>query len=98
LIRGGLFKINTKISNNGGAGATNVNWSITLDGGVFIGKETTGTNDISAGGKITISSNLIFGFGSTKVTVTVEEPWGSIDERSQNGFVLFFFINIRPSG
>ncbi|MFW6122556.1 MAG: PKD domain-containing protein, partial [Petrotogales bacterium] len=41
-INGGLFKVSAGIKNNGEVDATDVNWSITLKGGAFIGKETTG--------------------------------------------------------
>jgi hypothetical protein len=95
-ITSGLFKIKTKIKNEG-VEATGVNWKITLVGGAFIGKETSGTNDIPALGEITVTSNLIIGFGPTMVTVTAEVP-ESTDVREQSGFVLLFFIYVNPGG
>ncbi len=97
-ITGGLFKVSAPISNTGSMDATEVNWSIKLDGGAFIGKETTGTDDIPAGGEITVTSKLILGLGSTTVTVTAESAEGVSDTREQNGFVFLFFIKVNPGG
>ena len=99
LIKGGLFRANVAIKNIGGAEATDVNWSIKFDGGVFIGAETTGIeNIIPGGGDIKVTSDFIFGLGPTIVTVTAEEPYGSLDTRQQDGFVFLFFIKVNPGG
>ena len=98
IIKGGLFKVSAIIENKGGAQASNVDWNITFDGGAFIGKETIGTNDICAEGEITVTSNFILGFGPTTVTVNAAEPYGSIDDRHQDGFVLLFYIQVNPGG
>jgi len=97
-ITGGLFKVSAEIKNTGGVDAIDVNWSIKLDGGAFIGKETTGTDDIPAGGEITVTSKLIIGLGSTTVTVTAESAEGVSDTREQAGFVFLFFIKVNPGG
>ena len=97
IITGGLFKVSVKLKNTGATTATGVQWSINLEGGAFIGKETTGTDDIPAGGEITVNSDLIIGFGATTVTVTAEIPEMS-DTRTQDGFVLLFFIKVNPGG
>lgn len=97
-INGGLFKVKSKIKNKGDTEVTDVNWSITLDGGAFIGKETTGTiPSIPTSGEVEISSNYILGIGPTTVTVNAEIPEDS-DKRSQEGFILLFFISIKPGG
>jgi hypothetical protein len=100
LISGGLFKVSAKIINKGGAEATNIDWSITLEGGVIIlGGETTGTTpSIPDGGEVIVDSSLILGFGSTKIRVTMEEPHGSSDTREQGATVLLIFIKVNPSG
>ncbi|UCD13222.1 MAG: hypothetical protein JSW60_06600, partial [Thermoplasmatales archaeon] len=98
IINGGLFKVNAIIENIGAVDSSQVTWSISLDGGVWTGKETTGTfNSIAAGGKETISSNFILGWGKTVVTVSAEIP-ESLDTRKQNGFIYLFFINVNPGG
>lgn len=96
-VTGGLFKINAKIENEGAVAATGVQWSISLVGGAFIGKETSGTDDIPALGEITATSKLIIGFGATVVTVTAEIP-EMTDTKELDGFVFLFFINVKPSG
>jgi len=97
-ITGELFKVKTIIKNIGDLDATDVNWKIKLDGGAFIGKETTGTEDIPASEQITIYSNFIFGLGATTVTVTAESAEGVTDTREQTGFVFLFFIKVNPGG
>ena len=90
-ITGGLFKVKAVIKNTGGTGATNVQWSIKLTGGLIIlGKESTGTiPTIAAGATADISSKLILGFGRTIITVTAD-----IATESQNATVLLVFIKI----
>ncbi|EMR74456.1 Peptidase M28 [Thermoplasmatales archaeon SCGC AB-540-F20] len=95
-INGGLFEVNTVIKNTGGVEATDVNWKITLDGGAFIGKETSGTETIPAGEDITVTSKILLGFGSTIATVEAWMPDGPSDTREQSGFVLLFFIKVNP--
>jgi len=95
-ITGKLFKVSTVIRNIGGVDATMVDWSIVLDGGLIIlGEETNGNIlCISAGDEVKISSDLIFGFGNTVVTVTSEELGVSLDTKEQDAFMFLFFIKI----
>jgi len=88
-ISGGLFKVNAMIKNNGDIDATDVNWSIILDGGIILlGKNTSGNIlSIPDGEETTISSSLIFGFGKTVVRVTVDSV-----TKEQDVFVLLFII------
>ena len=93
-IKGGLFKVTASIKNLGGVEATDINWTITLTGGAFIGKETTGTiASLAPSAGVTISSKFILGFGATvvKVTATCAE---SSDTMEKSGKVLLFFIKI----
>jgi hypothetical protein len=91
-ISGGLFKVSTLIRNNGGVTATNVEWSISLSGGAFIGKETTGQiASLEPGAEQVVSSKLILGFGETMVTVSASVP-ESTDEKTQAGTLLFFLV------
>jgi hypothetical protein len=99
VIQGGLLKVSASIKNTALAEAENITWTISFDGGlILLGKESSGTVDnISAGEEITISSNMILGFGPTRVTMTVEIPEGS-DTRDQGAFIILFFINVNPGG
>ena len=98
IIKGGLFKVSAPVKNTGAVDATGVNWSITLNGGAFIGKETTGKEDIPLGGEITVTSKLILGLGPTTVKVTADVTDGISDTREQTGFVFLFFIKVNPGG
>jgi hypothetical protein len=98
-INGGLFTVNSNIKNIGALDATGVSWSISFDGGAIIGKESSGDGlNIAAGEEETINSGFVFGFGSTKVTVSAEIPDGPSDTRQMGGNIFLFFIKINPGG
>jgi hypothetical protein len=92
-IAGG-FGITAVIKNNGTVDATNVSWSIVLDGGFIIhGSNVTGVIDnIPAGGEATISSGLILGLGRTTIVVSATCDEGASAEKTASGFVLLFFV------
>jgi len=93
-IMGGLFKVKSSIKNAGGVAATNIAWTITLTGGAFIGKETTGTiASLAPGTSEAINSKFILGFGATivKVTATCTD---SSAELEKSGSVFLFIIKI----
>jgi len=98
-VKGGWFEVTAPVQNTGLAEADDINWKITLDGGlILLGKETTGTiQTITAGGEEIVSSDLILGFGKTVVTITAEVP-DSSHSRQRGGTVLLFFIKINPGG
>ncbi len=99
IIKGGLFKVSAKIKNIGDVDAIDVNWSIRLDGGAFIGKETQDTiTNLAIDSEETITSKLILGLGATTVTATVESAEGVSDTREQGGFIFLFFIKVNPGG
>lgn len=81
-IKGG-FGATAKLTNTGGADANDIDWSITFDGPVFIGKENSGTVSIPVGGEETIKSGFIFGIGKVTITVTAGGAMGTA-----SGFVL----------
>jgi hypothetical protein len=94
-ITGGLFKVKAVIKNTGLVDAMHVQWSITLTGGAFIGKETSGTLlSIPAGDSQTVTSKMIIGFGKTTVSVSASCE-GSSAAKDQNGTILLFFIRIK---
>jgi hypothetical protein len=92
-IAGG-FGVSAVIKNTGEGNATDVEWSITLDGGLIIlGKETKGTiTTIPAGDEETIKSGLIFGIGKPTITITAECFEGASDEETASGLVILFFV------
>ncbi|MEA2054053.1 MAG: hypothetical protein U9O96_02890 [Candidatus Thermoplasmatota archaeon] len=72
-ISGG-FGITATITNTGTADAENVEWSISLSGLVFLGKETTDSIErVPAGAEVTVKSGLLFGIGPIDITVTAGE-------------------------
>lgn len=92
-ITGNLFRVSAVIRNIGGVDATRIDWSITFDGG-FIprGEASDSILSIPAGAEVTISSDLIFGFGKTVITATAECTEGSSDTKTRDAFVFLFFI------
>jgi hypothetical protein len=98
-VSGGLFKANAVIENTGGQEISGVKWKINFHGGVFIGGETTGEDlTIPANGQATISTGFIFGLGSTHIRIEAWIEDGPSDIQERNGFILFFFVNIKPGG
>jgi len=92
LLSGGLFKITTVVKNTGAIDVMNVQWNITLEGGAFIGKQSSGSLlSIAAGGERTISSGFIVGLGKTVITITAAYAYGSTS-MSQNATILLFYI------
>jgi len=100
IISGGLFRVSIPLRNVGEADATDISWSINLEGGtILLGKESTGTiPNLPAGEVTTIRSDLIIGFGKTRVYVNVDEPRGSSDNRDQGATILLLYINVNAGG
>ena len=100
-LTGGLLKATGLIRNTGGVEAINVDWTITISGGlILLGGSSTGSiASIPAGGQAAIETGLILGLSlSATFVVTAEEDGGSSDERSQTGSVLLFFVKVNPGG
>ncbi len=96
-ITGGFFKLDAVLKNNGDEEITCVKWNINLEGGAFIGKESSGEVDIPAGEETTIKSGLILGFGETKITVSAEVPECS-DTKNKGGFVYLIYVHVNFGG
>ena len=91
-ISGGIG-VSAVVTNNGDAEATNVDWSITLDGTVFLGKEKTGTiPSIAVGDSVQIKSGFPLGFGSINIAINAESAEGASDTATASGKLLLFFV------
>ena len=101
VINGGIGKLSAFIQNDGPGNATNVQWSINLDGGlILLGKETTGSvAEINVGDRVEIQSGFIFGIGNTKVIIYAEPQLESAsDTREQSAIMFFIYTHIVPGG
>jgi hypothetical protein len=89
-IRGG-FRVKAEIKNIGNAPASNVKWNIQLIGGlILLGRKTSGIiPTLPPGEAVTIESNLIFGFGKTRIVVTADNAGETTD-----AVVVLFFVNL----
>jgi hypothetical protein len=98
-IEGGILRLSTIVKNDGAFAAENVNWRISLDGGlILIGRESTGVIDaIGPGAEINIGSGPILGVGKTRVFVEVSCK-DSMDLRDQKAIMLFFYLYVTPGG
>jgi len=96
-ISGGLFKITTELINPSTIDVTDVNWSISLDGGfILLGKQKSDQNlSIAAGDSTLITDKPVVGIGKVHITVTVEAPGIDQVTKTVDGFVFLFFIIIR---
>jgi hypothetical protein len=92
-IAGGFGSITAEIRNAGAGDATNVPWTITLDGGlVFLGKETTGTFlKIMPGFAPKAKTTFLFGFGTIDIHVTA----GDVEKTATAKLLGPFVVNIQ---
>jgi hypothetical protein len=86
-ITGGL-RIAAEILNVGLADATDVNWSVSVQGLVLFGSEKTGSiPNISPSGTATITTGLIFGIGPIDIVVSAADA-----EKTMTAFLLGPFV------
>ena len=89
-----IGRISCDIKNIGDANATNIVWTMSLDGKLIIlGKKTTDTITIlQPGANEPIKSTLIFGFGKTNLIISATCDEGVTVEVTKPAFVLGPFI------
>jgi len=92
-ITGG-FGIKSSVKNTGEGAATNVDWTITLDGKlVFLGKSSTGNfATIAPAGDEAIKAAFILGFGKTNIVIEATCDEGVTAEATASAFVLGPFV------
>jgi hypothetical protein len=89
-INGGIG-VTAKIRNNGTIDATNVTWSIHVEGGLFsrINSTVTGTIDhLAAGTSTSVSTGMFFGLGKIQVSVTAGDA--SMTKEGTQVFIFSF--------
>lgn len=97
-VKGGIFFVTAKIKNIGAAEATNVDWTMHLEGGAWIGADANDQiSSILPGEEAVVTSSFIFGLGATQVTVTADIPESS-DSVTRNVNIFLFFIKVNPGG
>ena len=90
-IQGGL-SVSATVKNIGTEAATDLDWSITITGGLLglVNSETTGTiTELPVGDEEPIQSNLCIGLGRLTITITAGEKQQEI-----TGFILGPYILI----
>jgi hypothetical protein len=89
-ITGGLG-VTATIKNIGSLEATDLEWSISFDGGTFFGGDNSGTiTTLAIGETVEIKSKFLLGFGSTTITINV----GGTTETKDAKVFLFFVIGL----
>ena len=98
-ITGGIG-VSSIITNTGEETATDVNWTITVTGGILnlIDVEITDVIPVlEVGEEYTISSDLFLGLGPMEISITARCDEGSHDDISGTGTILLFFTQIPTS-
>ena len=86
-ISGGIG-VSASIKNVGTATATDIPWSIDIDGPVFLGSHDEGViTNLAAGESVTVRIPLILGLGDITITVNA----GGV-QRQEEGKVILFFV------
>ena len=96
-INGGLAKVTARIKNNGETSSSQVNWSISVKGGILelIDVQASGTaSSLDVGEQIIVDTNgeSIVGFGLVDITITAETNGSQVAVESVMGLVLLYIV------
>ncbi len=95
-VNGGLFSITSAINNIGEGIATNVIWTITVDGNFILSGQTfSGTmSALDVNSTATVENSPILGFGNVIITVRAQADGVSEITKTVDGFIFFIYIII----
>jgi hypothetical protein len=98
-MKGGLFKIKTTIINEGVCEADDINWEISLDGGlILLGRNSGGSvSNIAAGEEVIVESDLILGLGEVTVYFTASGP-ECFKTCDRGGKVILAYVHVNAGG
>jgi parallel beta-helix repeat protein len=94
-LSAGLFKSKITIKNIGDNTAFNVQWNISLDGGIiFLGRYSSGTlpKPLLSGEEMSITSGFVLGFGKILINISVWADNAPVISITNPGFLLLFFV------
>lgn len=96
-INGGISKISAKIKNNGDSPASQVNWRVSIKGGILGGIDVTAGGtisslDINEEAIIDTDDASIVGLGLVDITVTAETAGASAASDTVKGLVLLYIV------
>ena len=98
-LAGGFLNVKAFIANTGNTSFSNVNWSITVVGGMFGNLTRSGTIEtLNPGifGIRIVRAFPVFGIGKIQVTANVTMPGLNVIEKTKEGFVLGPIIVLLP--
>ncbi len=95
-MNGGLFSVTSVINNIGEGIATNVIWTMTVDGNFILsGQTASGTMTLlEVNSTATIENSPILGFGNVIITLKAKADGFSEITKTVDGFVFFIYIII----
>lgn len=92
-VTASFLTINAEIINTGDINVSLVNWSMTIDGRVFLGKTISGQiPSIPVSGSEIVSDKPVVGFGNVIVTIKATVPGGGTVSKTARGFLLLFVV------
>ena len=96
-VNKGLFKISGLIKNIGNHTALNVQWNITVHGGIILSNRSfSGTSKpLLSGESTTVCSNIFVGLGRIKITITVWADNAPKVTKTIPGILLLFFLLLK---